>query len=100
MAEARAQNIKTVVNDTKRRGKEYGIKGISWKAIDAWSTAFERLDSASSALALEASLHRVDLMTLLEFIGEPQTLSKKSREKMMIRANHTLPIGLISMNDF
>ena len=38
MAEARAQNIKTVVNDTKRRGKEYGIKGISWKAIDAWST--------------------------------------------------------------
>ena len=33
-------------------------------------TAFERLDSASSALALEASLHRVDLTTLLEFIGK------------------------------
>eukprot|EP01048_Picozoa_sp_COSAG05_P003759 COSAG05_NODE_181_length_14767_cov_9.554859_1_plen_1146_part_00 len=100
VAQRRKENIAKVVEDTKIRGKEYGITGISFKCVDAWITAFNRMDSASSALALEASIHKNDLDTVLQFIGETDTLTKKSLEMMRIRANHTLPIGLIDMQSF
>ena len=62
--------------------------------------AFARFDSNTNSLSLEASILQEDLDSVLELIGETGVLSSKSRELIKIRANHTIPIGMIDMMNF
>ena len=57
----RQMQIEKVVQKTRLRGRDYGLPGIPYKVIDDWVQAFNQMDSASSALALEASIHKDDL---------------------------------------
>eukprot|EP01047_Picozoa_sp_COSAG01_P027939 COSAG01_NODE_1861_length_9039_cov_6.964094_10_plen_728_part_00 len=57
----RQMQIERVVQKTRLRGRDYGLKGISYQVIDQWVQVFNEMDSASSALALEASVHKDDL---------------------------------------
>ena len=46
------------------------------------------------------SIDRIDLDVTLDYLGERDTLSAKRREHLLVKANHTLPIGKVSMQDF
>eukprot|EP01045_Picozoa_sp_COSAG04_P020939 COSAG04_NODE_2201_length_4544_cov_29.319685_2_plen_1071_part_01 len=97
---SRREDIQKLVGMTVARGKDYNLPGISHDVIGAWLTEFEKLDSASSALALEAAIHKDDLEILLELIGEQKTLKVKTVQQLHIKANHTLPVGLIDSMTF
>jgi voltage-gated sodium channel len=100
MQSHRNGELDEIVRSTKKLGEEHGLPGINRSVALAWIGAFQMFDSASSALALEASIHKDDLGDVLEMIGEGNTLTTRSREHLMIRANHTLPIGLIDLSTF
>lgn len=100
MEKARSEEISKVVASTKARGKAYGLLGINHAVVAAWMDAFTRFDSNTNSLALEASILYADLDEVLEMIGETGVLSSKSRELIKIRANHTIPIGMIDMMNF
>jgi voltage-gated sodium channel len=100
MDKARRDEIAKVVAATKTKGKAYGLQGINHAVVEAWMGAFSRFDSSTNSLALEASILQEDLDKVLELIGETGVLSSKSRELIKIRANHTIPIGMIDMMNF
>jgi len=72
--------------------------GIGRKIIDKWVEGFSRLDDGEGFGI--GNIRREDLDLVLSYIGETGLLSRKSREHLYVRANHTLPLGMISMNDF
>ena len=43
-------------------------------------------------------MQREDLSLLLTILGEVDLLSRSSREHLFVRANHTYPLGMISMD--
>jgi voltage-gated sodium channel len=96
----RDEDVQRIVRKTVMRGYEYNLPGISKEVIYAWIEAFEKMDSATSALSLEASIHKDDIDVVLELIGEHDTLRPRSIEQLLIRANHTVPIGLVDMIAF
>jgi voltage-gated sodium channel len=100
MEKARRDEISKVVSQTKAKGKAYGLLGINHAVVEAWMEAFARFDSNTNSLSLEASILQEDLDSVLELIGETGVLSSKSRELIKIRANHTIPIGMIDMMNF
>jgi voltage-gated sodium channel len=100
MEKGRRDEISQVVASTKSKGKAYGLQGINHAVVEAWMDAFSRFDSNTNSLSLEASILQDDLDDVLELIGEPGVLSSKSREMIRIRANHTIPIGMIDMMNF
>lgn len=100
MEDNRDKDVKKLVAQTLLRGRDFNMPGISEEVIRAWIKEFERMDSATSALALEASIDQDDIDTVLELIGEQGTLKAQSIEQLLIRANHTVPIGLVDMMAF
>ena len=55
------QDVAKLVGQTVLRGRNYNLPGISEEVIRAWIKEFERMDSAESALALEASIDQEDI---------------------------------------
>eukprot|EP01047_Picozoa_sp_COSAG01_P030844 COSAG01_NODE_2164_length_8260_cov_6.427031_1_plen_659_part_10 len=100
MQTARHNDILKVFASTKNRGKAYGLPGINYRVIKAWMDAFSRFDSNTEPLSLEPSIQQADLDDVLEMIGESGVLSTKNRAMIKIRANHTIPIGMIDMMYF
>eukprot|EP01043_Picozoa_sp_COSAG02_P039578 COSAG02_NODE_3136_length_7300_cov_4.065269_5_plen_482_part_00 len=96
----RLTDIQRISKHTAMRGKDYNLPGVSEAVLFAWIEEFEKLDSNTSALALETSIHKDDMEVFLELIGEERTLRNRSVEELMIRANHTVPIGLLDMMSF
>ena len=41
-----------------------------------------------------------ELKWLSQYPGEEELLSHKMREHLFVRANHTVPLGMISLSDF
>jgi hypothetical protein len=93
-------DVQRISIQTAMRGSDYNLPGVAEQVLYAWIDEFEKLDSNTSALALEASLHKDDMDLFLELIGEQGTLRNRSIEELLIRANHTVPLGLLDMMSF
>jgi len=66
--------------------------------LDAWESGFQELDDSEGYGS--GNIRREDLSLLLTILGEVDLLSRSSREHLFVRANHTYPLGMISMDDF
>jgi voltage-gated sodium channel len=92
--------IQRVVDETNDRGMPYRIPGVERETILRWMKGFQRMDSGTDEMDKEAAISKEDLDIVLELIGEHNLLTDKRRQHMLLRANHTLPIGWIDELSF
>jgi len=97
MTEATEQNARAAAKEAllQKVEKETGIERT---IIDVWVTGFVRLDD-SEGYGI-GNIRREDLDLVLMILGEEKLLSHKMREHLFVRANHTVPLGMISLSDF
>jgi len=93
------QACERIMKETTKSGKSTGIPGIQMEVLQAWIEGFKLMDSNNEGMGLP-SINKDDLQLLLQYLGEQDTLTNKRREHLLVKANHTLPIGKISMTDF
>ena len=87
--------IQRVVEDTTASGAPYHIPGVEEETIRRWMKGFQRMDGSTNAMDKEASIAKEDLNLVLELLGEKRLLTTKRRQHLLMRANHTLPIGWV-----
>ena len=97
MTEATEQNARAAAKEALLQKVEKDT-GIERAIIDVWVTGFVRLDD-SEGYGI-GNIRREDLDLVLMILGEEKLLSHKMREHLFVRANHTVPLGMISLSDF
>ena len=97
MTEATEQNARAAAKEALLQKVEKDT-GIEQAIIDVWVTGFVRLDD-SEGYGI-GNIRREDLDLVLMILGEEELLSHKMREHLFVRANHTVPLGMISLSDF